>query len=175
MKRIWGLLLLAALLFIGCTPLAITNDTEVRVRAFAANQVPSPVVGAVYRLTFLGINEFLASNAMTSPEIHDFGDFSDFIEINNAGSNTVNLGGYHLSDSVDQPFKWQIPAGASVPPGGYFLVWADGFDSPPASRRSAPTGTTGTSPPATTTPASSSARTARRCPCSAPTAAGWTR
>jgi hypothetical protein len=112
-------------------PLAITNDTELIVRAFVAGQVPSPTTGAAYRRSFLGINEFLASNATASPEIHDFAGYSDFIELYNAGSNAIDLAGYHLSDSAEQPFKWQFPAGAVIPAGGHFLVWADGFDGQP--------------------------------------------
>lgn len=112
-------------------PLTFTQETELRVRAFVAGLVPSPVAGAVYRLTFLGINEFLASNATAAPEVNDFEAYPDFIELYNDSTGAVDVSGYHLSDSPEQPFKWAFPAGATVPPGGTLLVWADGHDARP--------------------------------------------
>ncbi len=113
------------------SPLTFTSNTELRVRTFVAGKIPSRTIGAVYRISFLGINEFLASNATTSPDINDFSAYPDFIELFNAGTNAVNLAGYHLSDNPDQPFKWTFPGGASIPAGGCFFVWADGYDSGP--------------------------------------------
>lgn len=113
------------------TPLEFSGDAELIVRAFLPGLVPSPTVGAVYRKSFLGINEFLASNASATPEIADFTDFGDWIELYNAGTTSVAVGGYHLSDNLEQPFRWPIPAGAVVPAGGHLLVWADGYDSYP--------------------------------------------
>jgi hypothetical protein len=112
-------------------PLSITNDAEVLARAFLPGLVPSPAVGAVYRKAFLGINEFLASNATATPEIADFTDFGDWVELFNAGPSNFNLGGYHLSDNLEQPFRWRIPDGAVIPARGHLLVWADGYDSYP--------------------------------------------
>ena len=112
-------------------PLSITGPLEVRARAFVTNQVPSPVVGAVFRRSFLGINEVMASNAISTPEIADFTDFGDWLELYNDSDAAVDLSGYHLSDNLDQPFRWRIPAGAVIPAKGFLLVWADGYDSQP--------------------------------------------
>lgn len=112
-------------------PITLTGETEVLVRTFLPGQVPSPVAGELYRLSFLGINELLAFNVASTPEIHDFTDFGDWIELYNGGTNAVDLGGYYLSDNLEQPFRWQIPAGASIPAKGHLLVWADGYDSKP--------------------------------------------
>ncbi|MFT5472897.1 MAG: hypothetical protein ACI9OU_000720 [Candidatus Promineifilaceae bacterium] len=113
------------------TPLQFTNTVELHVRAFVPDWAPSPTVGAVYRTNFLGINEFLASNATATPEIADFTDFADWIELYNASDQAVDLSGYFLTDNLDAPFRWRIPNGATIPAHGHFLVWADGYDSYP--------------------------------------------
>ena len=113
------------------TPLQIVNETELLTRAFVTGFAPSPVTGAVYRRSFLGINEILPDNVASTPEINDFTDFGDWIELYNGGTNAVDLSGYHLSDNLDQPFRWTFPSGASIPAGGYLLIWADGYDSKP--------------------------------------------
>ena len=112
-------------------PLTITTNTELIARAFVAGLVPSPATGAVYRRTFLGINELLADNVASTPEINDFTDFGDWIELYNGGTEPVDLSGYHLSDNLDSPFRWTFPSGAAIPAGGSLLVWADGYDSKP--------------------------------------------
>jgi hypothetical protein len=112
-------------------PLEFTSNAELVVRAFLTGLVDSPVVGAAYRTSFLGINEFLASNATATPEVADFSDFPDWIELYNAGTNAIDLGGYYLSDNLDEPFRWRIPNGATIPAQGHLIVWADGYDSYP--------------------------------------------
>jgi len=77
------------------------------------------------------INEFLASNVRDYPEMYDFGDYEDWIELHNPGGNAVDLGGYFLSDDPDNPLKWAFPAGAVIPAQGYLIVWADDFDEVP--------------------------------------------
>ena len=47
----------------------------------------------------------------------------DWIEIRNGGNNTVNLSGYYLSDSLREPYKWQMPD-VSVSGGGYAVIYA---------------------------------------------------
>jgi hypothetical protein len=113
------------------SPLTITNEVELVVRAFVSGWVPSPVVGAVYRTAFLGINEILAKNATATPDIADFSAFPDWIELYNASTSPIDLSGYYLSDKLDQPTRWRIPNGAIIPAQGYLHVWTDGFDSLP--------------------------------------------
>jgi len=76
----------------------------------------------------LYINEFMASNA-TIIEDPDYDDYSDWIEIYNAGSQPVNLNGYYVTDNLDNPEKWQITQNVTVSAGGYVLIWADGNNS----------------------------------------------
>lgn len=70
------------------------------------------------------INEVLASNATTlaDPDTRAFGDW---IELYNASSATVDLGGSYLTDAFSRPTKWRIPDGTTLAPGAFLVVWAD--------------------------------------------------
>ena len=70
------------------------------------------------------INEFSASNSalIADPE---YNNYSDWVEVYNAGSLSVNLKGYFITDNFNQPEKWPILTDANIPPGGYFLIWSD--------------------------------------------------
>jgi len=70
------------------------------------------------------INEWMAGNTHTIPDPIS-GKYSDWFELYNFGSNTVDLAGYYLSDSLTNRFKSQIPSGYTIPPHGFLLVWAD--------------------------------------------------
>ena len=70
------------------------------------------------------INEWMADNLGTLADPAD-SNFEDWIELYNPGSNSVSLGGYFLTDTLTNKFKFQIPPGYSIPPRGYLLVWAD--------------------------------------------------
>ena len=75
------------------------------------------------------INEFMASNATT---LDNTGDTSDWIELYNGGSNSVNLQGYYLSDDFGLLTKYQLPVGNSqyiIPAGGFLLLWASSLPS----------------------------------------------
>ena len=74
------------------------------------------------------INEFLASNLTTNRD-PEFGELSDWIELYNAGPGTANLGGYYVTDDLDEPLKWQIPGRTLIAGGGFLLLWADGRDT----------------------------------------------
>jgi hypothetical protein len=71
------------------------------------------------------INEFMAANATTIAD--DDGDHSDWIELYNSGATAYDLTGHYLSDTADEPLRWQFPA-ATIPATGYLLVWASGKD-----------------------------------------------
>ncbi|MDC3255373.1 lamin tail domain-containing protein [bacterium] len=77
------------------------------------------------------INEFMASNVSIGPDNVDYDDYSDWIELRNVSNRTANLDDFYLSDDPAQPFLWRFPEGASIPPNGYLVVRADGFDASP--------------------------------------------
>jgi len=72
----------------------------------------------------LWINEVMPSNASHSADNH--GEFEPWIELYNAGTGTIDLGGHYLSDDGEEPAKWAIPPGATIDPGERLVVWADG-------------------------------------------------
>ena len=72
----------------------------------------------------LFINEFMASNSTTITD-PDYNNYADWIEIYNAGSTSVNLKSYYITDNLSQPQKFQIQNDLIVDAGGYVLIWAD--------------------------------------------------
>ena len=77
------------------------------------------------------IHELMASNTRAYPDITDFEDYPDWIELKNSGAAAAGLSGYFLSDDPGDPFKWAVPSGASVPANGFLLFMADGHDAAP--------------------------------------------
>ncbi len=69
------------------------------------------------------INEFLADNESVNQD--EAGEYDDWVELYNGCTVTVALDGMYLTDDLSEPTKWQIPAGATIPPGGHLLVWCD--------------------------------------------------
>lgn len=86
--------------------------------AGASNNPAVPSVNVV-------INEFMAQNTATLTDPAD-GDFDDWIELHNAGSTTVDLTGFFLTDNLTNKTMFAIPSGYPIPAGGFLLVWADG-------------------------------------------------
>ena len=75
------------------------------------------------------INEFSASNSSVIDD--DNGNSSDWIEIYNAGEDSVNLGGYSLTDDPTNTIKYVLPS-TTLASGQYLIVFA-GDDADPAS------------------------------------------
>jgi hypothetical protein len=71
------------------------------------------------------ISEFMAANDNSISD--NDGDKSDWIEIHNSGTNTVNLLGWYLTDVTNNLRKWQFPA-VSLAPNAYMLVFASEKD-----------------------------------------------
>lgn len=74
-------------------------------------------------LLYLVINEFMADNGITvaSPD----GNSPDWIELFNAGSNTIDLTGMYLTDDLSYPTRWQFPEGTTIGPEEYYIIWLD--------------------------------------------------
>ncbi|MFQ5638142.1 MAG: CotH kinase family protein, partial [bacterium] len=71
------------------------------------------------------INEFLALNQET--KFDRDGDSSDWIELFNAGSESVDVQGFTLTDDPGVPGQWTLPS-VTLAPGDFLLVWASGKD-----------------------------------------------
>jgi len=92
--------------------------------AFFAEPTPGRVNNPDIKLF---INEFLASNDTTYAD--EFGGFDDWIEIYNAGSDPVDVGGMYITDDLTDTTQWQIPANrpdsTTIAPGGFLILWCD--------------------------------------------------
>lgn len=69
----------------------------------------------------LVISEILASNKNSIKD--QFGQNSDWIELYNNSSTTINLLNWSLTDDSTQPLKWTFPS-VNLAPGQYMLVFA---------------------------------------------------
>ncbi len=67
------------------------------------------------------LNEISAANY--SHTMDNYGEYDDWIELYNTSATAVDLGGYYLSDRVNNNTKWQIPEGCIIEPFGYQLFW----------------------------------------------------
>jgi hypothetical protein len=74
-------------------------------------------------LPSLWLNE--VSNNITGP-VDNAGEHDPFIELYNGGATGIVLGAYALTDDYNNLAKWRFPAGFSIAPGQFLVVWADG-------------------------------------------------
>jgi hypothetical protein len=74
----------------------------------------------------LRITEFMASNDDALRDAD--GDTSDWLEVYNSGDEAVDLAGLHLTDDPDELDKWAFPAGFTLDPGAFLLVFASNKD-----------------------------------------------
>lgn len=71
----------------------------------------------------LFINELMSNNQNTIQDSD--GDYSDWLELYNAGASAVNLQGYALSDNPDSLMKYVFPS-KTIAAGGFLRVWCSG-------------------------------------------------
>lgn len=81
-----------------------------------------------YEIPLLYLNEFMADNdsTITDPQ----GDFDDWIEIYNASTEPIDIGGMYLTDKFQEPEDWWMipttqPDSTTIAPGSFLLLWAD--------------------------------------------------
>lgn len=70
----------------------------------------------------ISINEFVAQN-QTGP-VDENGQHEDWLELYNSGTQTIDVGGMWLSDTLTE-LKWQIPVNNLIAPNGVLRVWCD--------------------------------------------------
>ena len=68
------------------------------------------------------INEFLASNDHIIKDPEETSEYPDWIEIYNQQDHEINIGGYYLSDNLNNLNKWQIPNGITIAARHYLNV-----------------------------------------------------
>jgi spore coat protein H len=111
-------------------PLTSPGNLEFNISAtdISANTSFEPING-MYILTIpensnvdLFLNEIMAAN---SSRVHDsYGEFDDWVEIYNGGTESIWLGDKYLSDDYTVPNKWQMPD-VEIFPGDFKLFWCD--------------------------------------------------
>ncbi|MBX2816713.1 MAG: CotH kinase family protein, partial [Saprospiraceae bacterium] len=72
------------------------------------------------------INEFMASNDSTIAD--QDGEYEDWIELYNASTQRVDLGGFYLTDDPSEPTQWSFPQETFIEPDSYLIIWADEDD-----------------------------------------------
>ena len=73
----------------------------------------------------LWLNELQAAN--TTGIQDNVGDRDPWVELYNGGTNVISLDGYYLANNYDTNLtQWPFPAGQSIAPGKFLVVWADG-------------------------------------------------
>jgi hypothetical protein len=89
----------------------------------ATNSAASPPIT-------VSINEWMADNTVTLADPAD-NDYEDWFELYNFGTNTVDLGGYYLTDTLTDKTQFLVPNNGHyrIAPHGYLLVWADNENS----------------------------------------------
>lgn len=74
----------------------------------------------------LAITEFMADNE-EYVLLDEDGDESDWIEIHNSSTNTVNLNSWYLTDMTNDLTRWRFPS-TNLAPNAYLIVFASGKD-----------------------------------------------
>jgi hypothetical protein len=92
------------------------------------HSTPAATNSAALPPIIVSINEWMAENTsyLLDPGT---GNYDDWFELYNPSDNPAELAGYYLTDDLNNPWQYQIPAGYYVPAHGFFLVWADGKPS----------------------------------------------
>ncbi|HEY5913330.1 MAG TPA: lamin tail domain-containing protein [Verrucomicrobiae bacterium] len=72
----------------------------------------------------LWLNELQAEN-LTGPA-DNFGEHDPWIELYNPGNTAVALASLYLGTNYSSPTLWAFPPDASIAPGQFLVVWADG-------------------------------------------------
>ena len=70
--------------------------------------------------------DVVISEVMASNGFFESGHAWDWVELYNDGSSSVNLSGWHFSDSKKNPLKWTFPQGTKLQAGKYLTVWCTG-------------------------------------------------
>ncbi len=107
-------------------PITLDENTQViaRVRNGSTWGARHDAIFTIGPLMLL-INEFMAENASALEDPDEPGEHPDWVEIYNPMPSTAFLGGMHMTDTLSNPTKWQIPAGVTIPAGGFLVFYCD--------------------------------------------------
>lgn len=77
--------------------------------------------------TQLFINEVCTQNKSCLSD--GYGAYSDWIELYNSGTTSIDLSGYGLSDKAAEPLQWTFPTGTVIGGGEHMIVFASNQES----------------------------------------------
>lgn len=77
----------------------------------------------------VNINEYSASNSGTTI-LDNQGNNSDWIELYNSGSTTVDISGWYLSDDPTNLTKYSLPATTTIAATSFLRIWCSGKGTP---------------------------------------------
>jgi hypothetical protein len=104
-----------------------SNDNILWLTMTGNMSVTAHIIADTNEVKNVFINEVMAKNTSTYPDEH--GEYEDWIELYNAGSDTVDLAGLYLSDALPAMQAWQIPSGhpelTAILPKGFKVFIAD--------------------------------------------------
>jgi hypothetical protein len=80
--------------------------------------------GALAAFPPLWVNEVQPENQLGRQDFA--GECDPWVEVFNASTVTQSLAGLFLSDNYTNLTQWAFPESASIPPGGFLVVWCDG-------------------------------------------------
>jgi hypothetical protein len=73
----------------------------------------------------LWLNEIQPNNAHGI--VDNFSEHDPWIELYNSGPDPIDLSGYYLGDNyTNHIMSWSFPAGSTLAPGAFKIIWADG-------------------------------------------------
>lgn len=102
--------------YLGWFKVEVAGPDHIILQEFAINthQIIKPV---------LRINEFMIRNETTLSD--EYGEYDPWIEIYNAGTDSVWLGNKFLTNNIVNSKQWKMPD-IYIQPGEFILIWADG-------------------------------------------------
>jgi len=101
----------------------LTTTTPIR-PIYATPNAPNSSLATLPPFLPLWLNEAQPENIAGLLDNH--GEREPWVEIYNAGTNPVSLAGCYLSTNYSQLALWAFPAGASLLPGEFKVVFCDG-------------------------------------------------
>ena len=110
------------------TESAIDLPTDSQVSLVACFEALSSDQMMAQGITPVRINEVSASNGIYANE---YWKRNDWVELYNTTNSPIDVAGMYITDNLDKPQKYQIPAdGASttIPAHGFLIIWCDKLD-----------------------------------------------
>jgi hypothetical protein len=91
---------------------------------FSSPGLPNTISSTLPPFPPVWLNEALPDNL--TGLVDNFGEREPWVEIYNGGTNGIDLTGYYLSSGYVNLTQWPFPAGASLQPGEFKVVFVDG-------------------------------------------------